>query len=326
MTILLPKYKTVHPNSAIGHSVIGVSGEVRFVRRNCMGQVNYDSGWGPNRWLDQGMDTWATQSDQLFRTISLGDSNAAIVNSQVSLQGTHIGYSQGLGPGNGVVNLGITPNWESTFNRVFRTTPGQVVGTVREAVFTHVWAPAGNNANVRVLVVPEIIMAADETLDVYYKWTMWPPILDANKAVVIDGLTYDTVSRIYDVNRGINVFPARRPGYGIGSSSQTGAYGDGADLIAIDANSGWGGTYDSGDTLFEAVDAYVNGNHYLDWYTQMGLDAWVTGSGIRVIRITCSSYNVQAKFTRQGGGGETVPKDNTQVIEDIYWRFSWARH
>lgn len=324
--ILLPKYKTVHPNGAIGQSIIGVSGEVRFVRRNCMGQVNYDSGWVPNRWLDQGMDTWATQSGGLFRTISLGDSNAAIVDTQDSLQGTHIGYSQGLGPGDGITNLGSTPNWESTYNRVFRTTPGQVVGTVREAVFTHVWAPAGSNANVRVLVSPEIIMAADETLDVYYKWTMWPPITDSDKEVVIDGLTYDTVSRIYDVNRTINVSPQSIPGYTIGSSVQTGAYGDGADLIAIDTNSGWGGAHDYGDTQTEFADAYINGNHYLDWHINIGLDGWVTGDGIRVIRINARSYNVQVKFTRQGGGGETVPKDNTQVVEDIYWRFGWARH
>lgn len=325
--ILLPKYKTVSVDRPVVGMTTRIKGEIRLVRYNAMGQVNLDTGWKPNLWLNQGLDNWATQSDTMFNYFALGDGATAPAITDTQLAGTYLGSSNSNNGTADTASFAGAPNYEQSTTRNRRFGPGVATGTIREVVMSNTSGNPGTAISIRALVSPVVTKASDETLDVFYKWTCFPQLADATGSVVIDSLTYDYIQRLCDVDSTTGGTRSMiRPTLYLLFATSTLARGDGSTLGTNLEGAPTGGTRDYGDTTAEIWLSYTPGNYYRDQYINIGLNAWNTGSGIRTTYMAARPWDIKCRFGRQGGGDETIPKDSTKVIEDYTIRWSWARH
>jgi len=324
--ILIPKYKTVYLNQPLDAS-LHVKGEFRFVKYNSMGQVNQDTGWLHNTWLDQGLDLWAADGANFANYMALGTGTTPVTEADTSLSGTFLASTNDTNGTNDYVIQAGAPGYEQTVVRNRRFDAGEGTGVIGEVGMCKLSGNPGTTLAIRSLVVPTVNKLSDEVLDVFYKWTIYPQLEDATGTVTIDSLDYNYIMRgagytIASIASNLWALPTVT----INVTTQSRAYND---PVAI-------GTYldnlPTGYTNAAYTDttgwyniAYTPGNHYRDQYFNVGLNGWNVPNGIRAAWVTAYPWNIKFRFGRTGGGDEAIPKDNTKVIENFRVRWSWAR-
>lgn len=309
--ILLPKYTDIY-NKEPMTITFGRSGAFRYVMRDLMGNIVYETDWDSNLILDTGLDNMGNTFP--YSVCHVGDDNTAPIVTHTAL----LGYLDAADISGSSSEWAGSPNWEYSGIYRYRFLAGDATGTIREIGLTNATEPS---LTCRSLVTPEIVKGVDNVLDCYYKVTTWPPLGDVNSTVVLDGLTYDTLLRsanLDNVTINDNYLKMSWSNSG-GSNAQRCFDGD----IGTNLEQPSGTTITNPGTLSEV--GYVNGNHYADLTMFSDLDKCNLDLGLRSLLLLFTGGHMQVQFNRQGGGGERVPKDNTKTLL-LTWRLSWARH
>lgn len=319
----LLKYREIYNKTPIIASKIKFGGEFRLILRNCMGGVVQDTGWFHNLITNYGLNygfhaTW-------YSYIHLGSSNAAPDFTQSALI-NWLGYNNpGSITGVAAVNSG-SPLYYGIQTIGKRFDAGNATGTIREV---GLGTNTGNyNMCVRSLVSPEVVKAADQVLDVYYRMTAYPDLSDQTGVANIGGIDYNYTSRIstcqefgaFGVYKWYTSTFGHAAYYGnIGSITET----------PTGLMPGEGG-YMPYPTIAPIQVGGGSGNAYIDWQVKWPLDRGNHASGFRSARsshqpnISSSYPGIQTQFNAVSDSS-SIPKDNTKELY-LNWRLSWARH
>jgi hypothetical protein len=280
-----------------------------------------DTGFFGNVITDYGMDNISDSSqigvDSLFAGIKIGSGTTAPLTTDTQME-TYIAASW---TATGLTHTRVVnPNspYEAYKDKSARFVAGVGTGTVNEVGIGE-GITDGLNLFSRQLVSPGIVKGASQVLDVIYRLTYYPPLVDDLNAVTIDGLTYDTITRMVDA-----ASPVRDHTFqGIRHSSVGTWYAYDGNIGVI--TDGPSGSFDAPDGSPYSL-SYTPGTYYRDMQLDCGLNGWNHAGGIRSTRIaTKIDHRFQTQFNRQGGGGETIPKDPTKIIS-LRYRIAWARH
>lgn len=343
------RYKDLYvPASEMPRAQVQVTGEVRFVKRNSMGQVNYDSGWQKNRIVDTGLDAIGGVSQfgyPMRYSCYVGTSNAATTDNMIQLVskiGSSVTYENSF---RGAWNNGA-PNYDRWNQDGFRFSPGNGTGTLREVGFH---PNDEDKMFARHVMSPEITKAADETLDVYHRFGMYPDVTspDQTGQVTLNGELFDWTCRPWNMGYTdwtelrslgnpirVDTFPSYKnyctnadlQAINTGSLSNLAESGKTAQTTFVNTSSGSGG--DSGCDVSD--NTYVPGSYTNNYFFTSGLNGGnlnanpdANGIGIRRIILGCSWYDLQVAFYRNSDGFR-VPKDETMTMT-VEWSKTWAR-
>ena len=313
----------------IGHKV---SGEARCILYDENMKPIYDSGWDKNVICNQGLDLLHTDSNPTAYTY-VGDGTGAVLETNSAMSNL-IGYTSVTGTGNDVFVQPVTPNWEFSRTKSRRFGAGVGSGTIREV------GMGGNTSGTelvcRQLLGTPITKVATQSLDVIWRWTIWPPTyIDTDDDILgvidIGGIAYNYKLRPRQL--AIAKSGSFPPGSGVFGqwtrTSQTDAFwgawnGDIGDAFTSTVPSG---TYASGFGTFPAtVGSYGSGQRYVLITKTGGLTAYNITSGGTGIRSLTASSTIglwQCQFNAVSGGGR-IPKTGSNEIETV-WKFSWDR-
>ena len=327
-----------------------IAGEVRAIKYNSMGQVNYDSGWQRNRITDAGLDTIGGLSQFSYPmrySCYVGTSNAATTDNMIQLVskiGNSVNYDQAF---RGAWN-NQAPNYDRWVQDGYRFAPGNGTGTLQEVGFH---PNDEDKMFARHVMSPSITKAADETLDIYHRFGVYPTFgADQTGVVTFEGEDFNFTCRPWFLNQsdwselrqlesmcGIDTFPSPKP-YCVNTPLQdmytntvnwdtTGGYGTSdAYTTFYNTSPASGGAY--GD---DTPNGYVPGSYTANCYYLSGLDggnltapsADGLGTGIRRVFLGGTWMDLQVQFYRVSDNYK-VPKDETKTMQ-VDYSFTWAR-
>lgn len=303
---------------------IGMKGFFRLRTLNqSTGKVRIDTGWFPNKILNSGKNSMATQSSWLT-ACQVGTDSTPPTAAQKSLLGYYAGtttINENITGSNG-----IAPYYG--YRRItYRFAAGTTATNLSEVGVG--WNSAqGDFLISRALIIDPVTQEAttvtplaDEVLDVTYEFRYYAPENDVlGPQVTLNGETYDTITRAADVT-GLRWHSSI--GSAIGEWSQYTS-----DWAAFDGELG------AVDQSPSGLSAYAdNVNHYNLTYQNnsyervigcnIGPTGWNLANGIRCLRIMTTAGAFQTRFGKVGGGDETIPKDSSYTMV-MQWLISWA--
>lgn len=292
-----------------------VRGMYKYVLRDLMDNVVYESDWKNNTVLTSGLPTLFSGSVS-FGYMYLGDNATPPNSSQTALLG-YLAASNTNAPGvPGSSNLG-SPNYEFRQYIGKRFNAGVGTGTIREMGVGDNAAQSNNDMLVRTLVQPEITKSVDQVLDVYYQFICYPDLNDVTGQTTIDGELYDYTLRTGGAAGRISSMAQ----YQWGSYYWSQCYPDPAVLGTI-----LQGPQNAGSTTLgtAAGNIYDSPNSSIGtWNISLG-NANI--GGIRCVYFfdefgNGTNSGVQAYFSRVSDGA-AIYKDNTQTMQ-FKMRLSW---
>ena len=164
----------------------GMGGEVRMKLYDPDGSLAHDTGWDSNLILDQGLEICTTLGTW-YNYWSIGDVGTAPTDGDTQMLGWLASSNTQVG-GDISTNAG-SPNYERAITRTKRFAAGVGTGTIAE--FGVGASSDGTTLFSRHSVAVPFSKGINQVLDVSYRFTMWPPTIDAvNNGVVIGGETY----------------------------------------------------------------------------------------------------------------------------------------
>jgi hypothetical protein len=179
------KYKDRLTN--LGSMHYRAKGEFRLVLMTDTGIVIQDTGWFDNLFLDNGI--YNVGFENWSDSMAIGDGTATPQVTDLNLQNqlAQVGaslYSE--------VNGG-TPNYEVITTLKGRFNAGVGTGTINEVGIRKSSTFYGGNLDLsfRTLVVPGIVKAANQVLDVYWKLTVTPDLTPQSGTFTWDGVLYN---------------------------------------------------------------------------------------------------------------------------------------
>jgi len=224
----------------------------------------------------------------------------------------------------------VAPDWGHWSMKKFRFEAGNGTGSVNEFILGTASAGiyksiSGSNAMHRHVLPATINKAANQVLDVYFKYWSYPDIIPTTGTVTIQGINYDTETSYYalDSNNRGSMF------VNIGQSLVFGSYfkcWDGAPA----GLTGAGPTGNYADGGYDTSRGLINsGLGFGDWKVWSGLDVMNTASGIITV-LGCQTtigYRIQTSFAATDGPniGGGFPKTNTDII-NATWRYNYGRY
>ncbi len=164
---------------------------------------------------------------------------------------------------------------------------------------------------------PVFTPLADEVLQVTYELRYYPPLVDVERTIILDGITYDTITRASAVTswgQDIGQIMGQKSLF----NSDWQAY-DGNVGTIEQAPSGLSAPCDNDDQFNLG---YQNNSFYIDMQCDCGTAGWNLTNGIRSIRLRTNAGDFQTQFNAQGTGF-TIPKDSSFTMQ-LVWRLSWA--
>jgi hypothetical protein len=166
-----------------------------------------------------------------------------------------------------------------------------------------------------------ITVLGSEYLDVTYELRYYPPLVDYASTIVLDGFTYDTLTRAALVTN------SNHWGQFIGSpiGEYTNANSDWSawDGEPGDITQNPSGSSVSADNSSGFDEVYNNNSFEQTFGLNVGPTGWNVSGGFRTIRFRSTAGSYQCRFGRQGGGDEKVPKTSAYQIQ-LKWTIAWA--
>ena len=309
--ILIPKYKDMRTKTPL-EIEMGIKGEIRLILRNPDESVVQDTGWFHNLFTDVGMtNIGIAVAGGWSNYFHIGQSSAAPAFNQTQL-------AAWSGSDNSIIdnqktNAG-TPNYEIIETVGKRFEIGNGTGPVREVGIGAV--ATNDNLSVRALVTPEINKGAEQVLDMFYRITAIPSLIDTVGVVSIFGADYDYILRLSEVESNISNFGTWGP------TGWAPTYEDDIGLVTSRPTTIISGT----STVLQDQSS---GLGFSDWTVPYGLGQ---GNAVGGIRSALSQFNfatgttyagVQAQFNRVSDDAK-IEKNNTRTLA-IDWRLSWTR-
>jgi hypothetical protein len=298
---------------------IGVKG---FLRVRCIrpdGQARIDTGWFPNLILDAGRNYMAT--DNFMTACQVGTDNTAPNVNQAALLGWVAGTTtiQDTDTGN---QVSVEPYY-AWKRKLFRFPIGATVANLTEVGVG--WGTSGSTLLSRAFILDPVTQnpttispLANEFLEVQYELRYYPPTADVVlPSVVLNGITYDTITRAAEVNsehwtNGIGNKIVASPA--INWVAYNGAIG-----TILQNPSGTSGAVNNGSI---ATAAYVNNSYEVAVNVNVPSLDWNVASGIRSIRIRTTAGSFQTQFTANPGGAP-IPKSASFTMF-MQWKLSWT--
>jgi hypothetical protein len=304
---------------------IGVSGEYRCILYDNEDDMNVvsDTDWNPNLITDQGLDLWHTNAPFSRTYVGSGTDVADVADTQMQayIPG---GQSNVFGSGNAINVAGGSPDYEYSQTRSKRFNAGVGTGPINEIAMGASTDDTGTLIFNRVVLGATINKAALQVLDVIFRLTIWPPVIDVigtgPTVSTISGVSYETITRALDIDTysGSTTFEDinfRDAGFWV-------AYDGDLGLITDTTPQGTDGDTGLGGGL--TVDAYVPGSKELTCTYGAELTWWVTDTDeIRTIKGWTRHFQFQTQFDATAGGAK-IPKDGTEIM-DMSWKITWDR-
>jgi len=320
--MLIKKYSEIY-TPPVPMGVTKVGGEFRCILRNSMGGIVQDTDWFPNLITNTGLANMHTQS--WFNNLHIGASSTApaftnsTLGSWLAVASSLLSQTEGPGP--------VAPNYEYYTTRGWRFNAGVGTGTVAELGIS--WSSTNVNMCIRALVSPTIVKAADQVLDVYYRFKLWPNLSDVVGVVPIagDNYNYTLRSKDLDENDFQRTFTQMRWPL---DGSFISAYQDNIAAITSAPSVTSGGSSSNAETYVPTVVGSGSdsglGTGYQDTQYRYHLDE-ANSAGIRSVTLrgptSISQKGIQCQFNRVSDNAKIL-KDNTKELYFTF-RFQYAR-
>jgi len=302
----------------------GMSGEFRAVLRNPDESVAYDTGWGDNLITDLGeIQFCVLDVNNPFTRCYIGNSATAAAVGQTAMPSFVASATSPTTSTPSSTNVGA-PNYEKYTTKTWRFNAGVGTGTIQDmGIGSTTNSVAGLFAR-HVLTSP-VVKAANQSLDVSYRFTLWPSLIESEvTGVLIGGVNYTCKTSIYNLtnntggdNFGVITFKSGSTNYwtvynGI-KATPTGTAPSGTTAVMT-------GTFRSN---YNQVGAQMDA---LVFYP---LNAGNTANNIirtATARIDPGAFYLQTEFTATDGPGigDGIPKDLERELT-LNWRLNWGR-
>lgn len=311
MTIIILKRRFV--DVGVDHQPCRLGGEFSLSVVGADGSVRRSIPWFKNLVLDAGLNRWG--SGGIIGGAAIGTGTSTPVASQSSLDSqTH--YTSTPGTGHGAYSIGSAPDYANSYTAVYRTALGALNGNYTEVGVG--WASGLMFS--RALIVDalgsptSISVASDEQLDIAYRLSMYPPLLDTLQTVTISGVDYEITGRSsllgssawnFSVSQAVEIW---NPG-------STFAVAAGPIGLITGQPSG-----DIGSSTFFGISnsAYVPGSFSRNGSISIDLTRGNISGGIG------ASVVKWRQFVFQYGISPKIPKDSTKTLV-LNYTASWAR-
>lgn len=326
--MMFNQIRTVRPNAGfilpgsrfleteIAAPRVTAAGEFKLIKhRN--GIVLQETPWFDNIILDAGLNRWGTGAVVLGVGIGTGTSTPTAAQTGLDAE-SHWTTTGGTGD-NSFSSSGGSPH-TTTQTRVFRTTLGVLNGNYSELATG--WA-AGNNKFSRALILDgggsptTIAVSSVEQLDIYYRLSVYPPLVDTSQSITISGVTYTVTGRATSVevstSWGVGGNAAMTQSPGAGGFHRFG--GAGSVLGAVTSSpSSTNPAIGESKTYSAYVDTSLQAVQNITWPLTVGNGA----GGVQTVVVAHTNCAFQYHFN------PVLPKDSTKTLSMSY-RFSWAR-
>jgi hypothetical protein len=294
-------------------------GEKRLVTRWPDGKIAQDTGWTRNLMTDRGLGNVGEGGlNGWVRNCHIGTSNATPQDTD-----TKLGAWLAVSPDDGLVGEvnGGSPDYECISTMLYRFTAGQGQGVVRELGISDSSSPSTYLLNIHTLVTPEINWDITQTLDVFWRMSLYPDLAEISSVapISIDGEDYNWVSRPSLLNFGTTSF------YGWGASVGVTQYTGNIGAGPLDSPSG---SVISGTVQDTVVD---QGSGYKDndlSYDLNDLNSPPNSIQSSVFGMSTSRGSPdQARQVQWNRVSDNAPiqKDETKILT-FHTRWGWGRY
>lgn len=196
----IKKYSEVEAKSPIQLPAFRLKGEIRAILRDENLNQVYDSGWAPNILTETGrrnLGSPALGTGSWFNYMHVGENATTPTISDNSLlqwlASSSVALTQTWQQG------GAPDYWMSdVIGKRFNV--GVATGTIREVGISN--SSSNQYMAIRTLLPAPIVKGADQALDVYHRFTMYPPIADVTGQATIEGALYDYTIRPWHLDIG----------------------------------------------------------------------------------------------------------------------------
>lgn len=277
----------------------------------------------PNQILDAGRnkmgssDNWAGDNSYC----QVGTNSAAPTSVDTQLLGYVAGTNTKVA-GAAASGAASSEPWYAWDQQTYRFGSGVAEGNLSEAGVG--WnATDGPYLVTRALIVDEDgipftpTVLDDEYLDVTYQLRYYPPLEDIEGTIILDGITYDTITRASGVNSGGGNIGQMMGVWDTGTNYWKAYDGDIGEIFEAPD-----GLHDDADTSAQFNLGYQNNSYYRDMQINCGITGWNNALGIRSILINTNAGQFQTQFNAQGTG-DRIPKDIDYYMSFV-WRLTWA--
>lgn len=242
-----------------------IQGEIRAILLNAITEaIEYDSGWFPNLLTNQGLinmfeSSWADNFNVGTDSTAPAFTNANLGGWLADSFASHI-----------ISTLGVAPNWEFSTTKKARFAAGVATAVLTEVGMNKHTYTNNTKMSIRALLSPPVDKAADQILDLYYKLTRWPDIVDRTGVVEIKGENYNYIVRGANYGTGqTGVGTATTNAFGeLGVANSSGNMLMSSNISTIDSEPATALSSPWVDT----VTLIANASGYADYRLKWGLD------------------------------------------------------
>lgn len=296
---------------------MGIKGEFKCILWNEDGSKALETDWSSNLITNNGLTIFGTEP--WYIRCYLGDDATAPAVTDTSLgniiSGASDSYSNAYSDAD-YPRPPVGPDWERWSGKRYRFNAGNGTGTVREICI----AENVNNIFCRHVLPVAIPKAANQALDVFYKFTVYIDSTPTTGQITLDGVTYDWEFK-----------PVRRTTFNYSIFARQGL----DDRLYVYDDNNISGTDTTLPTGGEELTAEVSmsvvgsGQGYRDYQYTLGIGQLVTtAEEIRYIVFYNATYHrFQLSFTATNGSdiGGPLPKTAVDVLI-LTVRLAWDRY
>jgi hypothetical protein len=300
----------------------GISGEFKYKLYDQDDDGNLtlvdERDWSSNTIVDYGLTSFTTPANPTwFVYASVGADGSPTNPASSTLNGAVLGDTSAEQFGlrsNG--NEGAN-DYEFWMVRAYRLVAGVGTGPIQEAGLGSL--AGGTGLFTRHVVSPQIDKGATQVLDVFYKLTCWPSLIDVVGTSLIGGVNYDTATSFYNVDA---ISPLTFVSYLLNTSSSSQRQYDGV-AAGLTDNAPSGSTT-NGASAFNSTPAAGSRNCGY----KLELDDGITTLGFVRTATSLGTFNnlFQTEFTAQAGEpneGEGIPKTVADELT-LNWQLTWG--
>ena len=312
-------------NKPVGSLHMGLKGEYRYVLHNVQDdgslRIHRETDWEDNLITNLGL-AQMTEVAWYSRCIT-GTSAVAPDVTDTSMVGSFLAASSSVSSPS-TVNLG-SPTYACQQVNVYRFNQGVTTGTIQEIGLSNL--ATGANICSHYLPSAPIVVAANQVLDIYFRFTVYPELADWTGTATIGGVDYDVVMRYFGIAtaRGtlVQFSPSTFYSYWYTTDGPLGLITSGGPTGNALQNLVYGDWGPVGWVV-------LNTTYYRDMFAKYGLTknnhspgAWLRCSA----GVFSPIAPFQCQFTATNGPdiGEGIPKDYTKELTLTY-RATWGRH
>lgn len=311
MNIWVPKIQIVeaYPDKL---TPVTMRGEFQITKRDRWGRVLYEGPRFSNLILNSGLNRLGVEGAIIGAAIGTG--TAAPDAAQTGLQAQTTFTTTGA-PSNGVITSNSSSPFQNTRSFVYRTALGALNGNFTEVGVG--WASGSMFA--RELIrdgsgnPTTISVASDEQLDIAYRLSVFPPLVDTSNTVTITGSGSHTVTGRAALVTDTGSWPVSASVAQVNAGGSF-ALSGGLGAIASTPGGGAAGTPTSNSTA-----AYVNNS-----YARQGSLTWGLNDGNSALFRSVMVQWVNMGRFQYDYGSAGIAKNNTRTLV-LNYGITWAR-